>query len=270
MTPRTAEVEAGTAGSGTALDGTAVNETTLNETAGATGTGTAEGTSGTPGTVQTATGTVRIPPKPTRAPRRRAPKLDELLAAAVDEARAALTAETGLAEDGQVGPHAGVVADDDRLVTHRFSAMLPGYGGWEWFATLARAPRSKVITVCEVGLLPGKDAILAPDWVPWSERVSQEEKVRLDAIAAGEDPEKAVARARGEAGQGPGPGPEHAEAQAEAQDDGTAQDRTDRQAAADLTDEETDAADADAGTDAADPDAGDEADAQAGSEERPW
>jgi hypothetical protein len=202
--------------------------------------GTADGAP-TVETVQTASGAVRIPPKPTRAPRRRTPKLDELLAGAVEEARAALTAETGLAEDGQVGSHVGAVADDDRLVTHRFTATLPGYGGWEWFATLARAPRSKVVTVCEVGLLPGEDAILAPDWVPWSERVSQEEKIRLDAIAAGEDPEKALARARGEAGQ-------------DRADDA---DPTDQDADADPTDEGTDAADVDAGSDAADADAGD-------------
>jgi hypothetical protein len=146
-------------------------------------------------TVQSAGRSVRIPPKPTRAPRKRTPKLDDLLAAAVAEARAALE---GLAEDGDIGEHVGTEADDDRLVTHRFAATLPGYGGWEWFATLSRAPRSKVVTVCETGLLPGATAILAPDWLPWSERVSQEEKIRLDAIAAGEDPEKAVARAQGE------------------------------------------------------------------------
>lgn len=139
---------------------------------------------------------VRIPPKPTRAPRNRVPKLDELLAAAVDQARAALQ---GLAGQDEIGDHVAAVADDDRLVTHRFAATLPGYGGWEWFATVARAPRSKVVTVCETGLLPGTGAILAPDWLPWSERVSQEEKIRLDAIAAGEDPDQALARARGEA-----------------------------------------------------------------------
>lgn len=147
-------------------------------------------------TAQAGGRTVRIPPKPTRAPRRRTPKLDELLAAAVDQARAALQ---GLAGQDEIGDHVGAVADDDRLVTHRFAATLAGYGGWEWFATVARAPRSKVVTVCETGLLPGTDAILAPDWLPWSERVSQEEKIRLDAIAAGEDPEAAVARARGAA-----------------------------------------------------------------------
>lgn len=172
------------------------------ETETGTGTGTAEAEEPQPQpqpateTARAEGRTVRIPPKPTRAPRKRTPKLDELLAAAVDQARAALQ---GLAGQDEVGDHVGAVADDDRLVTHRFAATLAGYGGWEWFVTVARAPRSKVVTVCETGLLPGADAILAPDWLPWSERVSQEEKIRLDAIAAGEDPEAAVARARGAA-----------------------------------------------------------------------
>lgn len=131
-----------------------------------------------------------------KAPRRRTPKLDALLAESVDAAREALAE---MAESVQIGEHRGVSADDDRLVTHRFAAELPGYRGWDWFATLARAPRSRQVTVCEIGLLPGEDAIVAPDWVPWSDRVSDEEKVRLEAIAAGEDPEKALQRLRGEA-----------------------------------------------------------------------
>ncbi|WP_336705503.1 DUF3027 domain-containing protein [Micrococcus terreus] len=126
---------------------------------------------------------------PVKTPRRRAPKLDALLAEAAEAARDALAE---LAEDGQIGEHRGTAADDDRLVTHRFAAELAGYRGWEWFATLARAPRSRQITVCEIGLLPGAEAIVAPDWVPWSDRVSAEEKARLDAIAAGEDPEQAL------------------------------------------------------------------------------
>src|SRR5699024_3547290 len=59
-------------------------------------------------------------------------------------------------------------------------------------ATLARAPRAKNITGCETGMLPGEHAIVAPDWVPWMARASEGERIRLDAIAAGEDPAKAL------------------------------------------------------------------------------
>ncbi|CAN5284092.1 hypothetical protein BH24ACT9_BH24ACT9_02870 [soil metagenome] len=72
-----------------------------------------------------------------------------------------------------VGEHLGVVAEveADRLLTHRFRSTARGYLGWQWSVTLARAPRSKKITVDEVGLLPGDGALLAPAWVPWSERI---------------------------------------------------------------------------------------------------
>jgi hypothetical protein len=70
-----------------------------------------------------------------------------------------------------VGEHLGVHAEGDRLVTHAFASSAPGYRGWFWAVTLARVPRGKVATVDEVVLLPGAGALLAPDWVPWHERV---------------------------------------------------------------------------------------------------
>ncbi|MDQ4038673.1 MAG: DUF3027 domain-containing protein [Actinomycetota bacterium] len=72
-----------------------------------------------------------------------------------------------------VGDHLGVVAEveADRVLTHRFACTARGYRGWQWSVTLARAPRSKKITVDEVVLLPGDGALLAPAWVPWSERI---------------------------------------------------------------------------------------------------
>lgn len=66
-------------------------------------------------------------------------------------------------------------AEEERLSTHLFECTLPGYRGWFWFATLSRAPRSRVATICEVGLLPGDDALIAPDWVPWADRVRPED-----------------------------------------------------------------------------------------------
>jgi hypothetical protein len=92
---------------------------------------------------------------------------DATLAAAVGIAEAAARAEGG---DG-VAEHVGVRAEGDRVLTHFFAATLPGYAGWRWAVTVARASRSKTVTVDEVVLLPGDGAILAPDWVPWSERL---------------------------------------------------------------------------------------------------
>src|SRR6185312_3636663 len=111
----------------------------------------------------------------------RAPKLDAVLGAAIDLARSTLL-ET--VEADQVGAHLGVTTDDDRVLTHRFEARLPGYAGWNWYVTLARVPRGKVPTVCESGLLPGDGALLAPAWVPWADRVRPEEREAQQAAEA--------------------------------------------------------------------------------------
>ncbi|MFB7504312.1 DUF3027 domain-containing protein [Streptomyces broussonetiae] len=93
---------------------------------------------------------------------------DRLCAEAVDLARAA--AEEAAAP-GVVGEHVGLVSEGDRVVTHFFECKELGYRGWRWAVTVARASRAKVVTLDEAVLLPGPDALLAPEWVPWSERL---------------------------------------------------------------------------------------------------
>ena len=60
------------------------------------------------------------------------------------------------------------------------------------------------MTVCEVGLLPGEDALLAPEWVPWSARVSAEEKAQEEQDRA-EDEAGETAAAGGPEGSGGAP-----------------------------------------------------------------
>jgi hypothetical protein len=94
---------------------------------------------------------------------------DAVLSAAVDLAR---QFAVELAEHpSDVGEHLGAVADGERLVSHRFACAATGYQGWQWTVTVARVPRGRVATVCEAVLLPGDGAILAPEWLPWSERL---------------------------------------------------------------------------------------------------
>jgi hypothetical protein len=94
--------------------------------------------------------------------------LDAVAAASVDLAR---SAAEQVADRGAVGEHVGVTAAGERLVDHRFTCAAPGYRGWVWTVTLARAPRAKVATVCEVELTAGTEAVLAPQWLPWEQRL---------------------------------------------------------------------------------------------------
>ena len=99
----------------------------------------------------------------------RAVKPDSVCLAAVDPAREAAVVEAGLAD--HVGEPVGVLAEGERLLTHLFECLLPGYRGWRWAVTLTRPPRARTVTVNDVVLVAGADALVPPAWVPWSERV---------------------------------------------------------------------------------------------------
>ncbi|MGO2052558.1 DUF3027 domain-containing protein [Glutamicibacter sp. 287] len=112
----------------------------------------------------------------------RKPKLDTTLAEAVDVARNALIE---IAAETEIGEYLGATPEGERLVTHRFVSQKRGYRGWTWFATIARVPRAKAkdLTVCEAGIVAGEDALLAPAWVPWAERLVKEEIEAAEAEA---------------------------------------------------------------------------------------
>ncbi len=114
---------------------------------------------------------------------------DEICARAVDLAR---TAAEEVAGAGNVGGHVGLETEQDRVVTHLFACLSPAYPGWRWAVTVARASRSKVATVSESALLPGPDAILAPEWVPWRERLRPGDLGVGDILPAPADDERLV------------------------------------------------------------------------------
>jgi len=72
-----------------------------------------------------------------------------------------------------VGGHLGHVVEDGGVVTHFFESWQSGYPGWRWAVTLARVEGETQPTVVESQLVPGDGALLAPDWVPWSERLAE-------------------------------------------------------------------------------------------------
>lgn len=71
-----------------------------------------------------------------------------------------------------VGPAAGYSVEESGAVSLRFHNRLPGYPGWFWTVTVAQVDDSEP-TVLEVELMPGDGALLAPDWVPWAERLAE-------------------------------------------------------------------------------------------------
>ncbi len=131
---------------------------------------------------------------------------DAVVADAVDQARAALLEDVPAAD---VGEHLGRHVDGLRVVTHLFACTRKGYAGWHWATTLTRASRQRKVTVVEVVLLPGTDALVAPPWVPYRERlrpgdlspgdllpVSDDDPRLVPTYSFGDDPLDADAKAQ--------------------------------------------------------------------------
>ena len=121
------------------------------------------------------------------------------LSDAVDLARAAAV-EAADDEVGQVGEALGVHAEDvagDAPVsaaTHYFAAAKPGYRGWTWAVTVMAAvdDPDAPVTLGEVALLPGTGAVVAPEWIPWNERVRAEDLAPGDLLPVEHDDDRLV------------------------------------------------------------------------------
>jgi len=128
-----------------------------------------------------------------------APTLDPpaRLVAAVEQARSAAIDEAALdvgyaAAPGLVGDHLEAVSEGPGGVTHYFDSTYGGYRGWRWSVTLATGGDDTPITVSEVVLLPGPDALVAPAWVPWGQRVQPGDLGVGDLLPAPEGDERLV------------------------------------------------------------------------------
>ncbi|TDK87759.1 DUF3027 domain-containing protein [Mycobacterium paragordonae] len=95
-------------------------------------------------------------------------ELAGVLTGAAEQARAAVAEFSGA---DAVGDYLGVSYEDPNAATHRFLAHVPGYQGWQWAVVVAGYPGADHATISEVVLIPGPTALLAPDWVPWDQRV---------------------------------------------------------------------------------------------------
>lgn len=113
-------------------------------------------------------------------------RLAAVLTGAADQARAAVVEFSG---PETLGDYLGVSYEDPNTATHRFLAHLPGYQGWQWAVVVAAYPGADHATVSEVVLVPGPTALLAPEWVPWEQRVRPGDLSPGDLLApAADDP----------------------------------------------------------------------------------
>ncbi|PYY46952.1 DUF3027 domain-containing protein [Curtobacterium sp. MCBD17_023] len=74
--------------------------------------------------------------------------------------------------EATVGSPVGTVDEGDGVVSVLFANRMPGYPGWRWTVSIAQVEGDEP-TVLEVELMPGDGSLLAPEWVPWSERLAE-------------------------------------------------------------------------------------------------
>jgi hypothetical protein len=70
-----------------------------------------------------------------------------------------------------VGDLVSIDQEDERIATYLFESSLPGYGGWRWAVSIIKVDEDANPTIADVVLLPGADSLLAPEWIPYKDRV---------------------------------------------------------------------------------------------------
>jgi hypothetical protein len=106
---------------------------------------------------------------------------------APEREQAARQALAEIARTDAVGELLSETAEADDVYTLLFQSTMGGYPGWRWTVSVAELA-DEAPTVLETELMPGEGALLAPEWVPWSQRL---EEYRAAQAAAGEPDETA-------------------------------------------------------------------------------
>lgn len=116
-------------------------------------------------------------------------ELAGVLTGAAEQARTAVAEFSGA---DSVGDYLGFSYEDPNAATHRFLAHVPGYQGWQWAVVVAGYPGADHATISEVVLIPGPTALLAPEWIPWDQRVRPGDLGPGDLLAPAKDDPRLV------------------------------------------------------------------------------
>lgn len=82
-------------------------------------------------------------------------------------------------ENLSVGPFIEIIDEGDDTFSYLFKSELKGYVDWRWSVTIYQ-PEGAEPTLSEFVLLPGAESLVAPDWIPWSERLADYKALQLE------------------------------------------------------------------------------------------
>ena len=109
--------------------------------------------------------------------------------ALVEIARSAAITDSG--DASRVGDLVDIEVTEETVTALTFESHLPGYVGWRWAVTIAKVDDGAP-TICDVVLLPGPDSILAPEWIPYSNRITSEDVVAGTIVPTSPDDARLV------------------------------------------------------------------------------
>ena len=89
-----------------------------------------------------------------------------------------------------IGAFIGATEEGDGIVTVQYESALAGYPGWKWTVSVSTLEGLDP-SVLETELIPSDGSLLAPDWVPWSDRLADykaaQELASADSAESAED-----------------------------------------------------------------------------------
>lgn len=89
------------------------------------------------------------------------------------------------AAGSELGPFVEMVTEEN-VSTYIWEANLKAYQGWRWNVMVNQIDPGSEPTLSEVVLLPGPDALLAPDWIPWADRLADYQALQAELEKQGE------------------------------------------------------------------------------------
>lgn len=81
-----------------------------------------------------------------------------------------------------IGAFIGVIDEGDGIVTVQYESALAGYPGWKWTVSVSTLEGLDP-SVLETELIPSDGSLLAPDWVPWSDRLADYKAAQAELSA---------------------------------------------------------------------------------------
>jgi Protein of unknown function (DUF3027) len=70
-----------------------------------------------------------------------------------------------------VGELLEIEETDEHLNSYYFASLHPGYIDWKWLVVVAKIDESSEATICDSVLVPSDNALLAPEWIAYEDRL---------------------------------------------------------------------------------------------------